>query len=162
MINRIIINSLIEKSGIRPGDTLWTKNQLLGLQDHYVVYLGKDDFEVHWVVGRFEHGIRVLTEDQIAYLIKHSVNVRMNRFSGSDELRMKAVDRMYERLDTPTFMLILRHCQEHVTEVKAGNDGFQWDKVKKHVGIGLTVLGAVGIASAAWKWWIEPNQKNKK
>lgn len=158
-MNQHSIDSLIEMSGIQPGDSVWMDKKQLGLLDQYVIYLGKDQSQIQWVVGRFENGVRVLTEEQIRFLIKSSKKIRINPFTGNTALRQKAVDRMMEKLDSPTFLLILRHSQNHKQEVQKANSSFKWRRIAVGTGLGLGLAGAVVLGIKAWQKWSEDKNK---
>ena len=60
-----------------------------------------------------------------------------------------AVERMLEQLDTPTFLIILRHSEGYQKDLVAANKGFKWKKFA-WAGLGVGLLGAAGLALKVW------------
>lgn len=149
MINSTI-DTLIERSGIHQGDSIWIETKVLDLSDHYILYLGKDEDGNHWMVALFGSGVRVLTVEQMHYLIETTKQFHINKFLGSEEMRAKAVDRMMERLDTPTFVLILRNSEDHKKALAKSSSKFEWGEIALGLSFGA---GLLGLGAAAWKLW---------
>lgn len=145
------MDSIIEKSGIRPGDSVWVDRLEMDLINHHVIYLGREEGGVHWIVGLFRSGPRILNEEQVRFLIKAVKKARINKFDGDEVLRKKAVDRMIERFDTNTFLLVLRYSENHRQEVAKAESSFSWRKIALGAGLGLGLLTGLGIAISKWK-----------
>ncbi|HHG83951.1 MAG TPA: hypothetical protein ENJ82_04315 [Bacteroidetes bacterium] len=150
------INTLIKRYIILPGDSVRLDSQLEGLVSPHFIYLGGDD--AHWIVGRFEKGVRILSKEETLFLIESATKAKLNKFDGSEDLRSIAVDRMLERLDTPTFQLILRNSMDHKTALETSHANFKWKEIGFGLGIGLGLAGAVALGAAAWKWWSDQNK----
>lgn len=153
------IDSLIERSGIRPGDSVWMKEVMFGLTNHYIIYLGMDDFRKAWFVGQRAEGVTILPEEDLLYLIQTTKSAKINQFSGTEQQRSEVTPRMLARLDIPTFNLILRNSRHFKSQVEESNAKFQWKEIAIGAGIGAAVLGATALALAAWKRWQENKDK---
>ena len=158
MLKHLDIDTLIERSGIRPGDSVWMKNCLLGLTDHYLIYLGRNENGIPTFVGRMEFGMVELTPEQIAYLIGNTYAARVNQLDCEEAHRVTAVRRMEDRMDIITYNLILRNSKEFKEEVKAAPK-FNWKQIPIGFGVTLGVLGAIYLGIEAWKKWMDNKDK---
>lgn len=154
-MNQPTIDSLIDNSGIRPGDSVWLKPTMLDLVDPHIIYLGRDEDHVAWFVGKLVHGMTFLTKDQMSHLIAHRQDFRLNRLVASEEQRTQVTRRMFDRMDEHSFNLILRNSQAFKHEVAISHGNFKWKHIAWGAGIGLAAIGLAAIGGKLLKKWLE-------
>ena len=158
-MNQPTIDSLIDNSGIRPGDSVWLKVLMLGLVDPHVIYLGRDEYYVSWFVGKMDEGMAYLTQEQLNYLIANHQGFRLNRLVAEEGQWTQVIRRMQGRMDQHTFNLILRNSEAYKAEVALNHHNFKWKHVALGAGIGLTAVGRAALGGKLLQKWLQDRDK---
>jgi hypothetical protein len=142
------IQQFITSYCIRPADAIVVKKESFGILDHYVVYLGVDQFGEHKFIANYSKGVRFLPLFEIVKFLQKYVPVRLNRFVGSELQRQFAVHRALSRLNENSYNLILNNCEHFSNWVQNGTP--ESDQVENFGNIllaGGAFLGFLGLAS---------------
>lgn len=142
------IQQFIHSYNIRPADAIVVKKENFGILDHYVIYLGVDQFGEHKFIANYSKGVRFLPLLEIVRFLNMYVPVRLNRFVGSELQRQLAVRRALSRLNENSYNLILNNCEHFSTWVQNGTP--ESDQVESFGNILLAsgaFLGLMGLAS---------------
>lgn len=139
------IDQFLSLNKVQPADAIVVKKEMFGILDHYVIYLGKDDFGQHKFIANYTKGIQFLPESDLLAFLKLYVPVRINKFVGNEIQRYDAVRRALVRLNERAYNLILNNCEHFASWVQKG---LPKSKQVDDFGDALTIAGA-GIALAA-------------
>lgn len=103
---------------LKPGDSIIEPLFRTGLSKHYAIYLGKDSngnevvAENHWIKG-----VNIISARDYFSSVKHIA--RIERFSGSELERTKALQRAFNLAGKP-YDLLNYNCEHFATEVQKG------------------------------------------
>lgn len=142
------IQQFIFGYNIRPADAIVVKKENFGILDHYVIYLGIDQFGEHKFIANYSAGVRFLPMWQIVQFLKAYVPVRLNRFVGNEIQRQSAVHRALSRLNENSYNLILNNCEHFASWVQNGTpESEQVENFGKALFFGGALLGLIGLAT---------------
>ncbi len=140
------IQQFIFNFNIRPADAIVVKKEKIGILDHYVIYLGIDQFGEHKFIANYTEGVKFLPLWQIAQFLKTYVPVRLNRFLGNEMQRQSAVLRALSRLNENAYNLILNNCEHFASWVQNGTpESEQVEVFGKSLLLGGALLGLIGL-----------------
>ncbi|SKB64057.1 lecithin retinol acyltransferase family protein [Daejeonella lutea] len=103
---------------LKPGDSIIEPLFRTGFSKHFAIYLGKDSqgnefvAENHWI-----NGVTITLATRYFSSVKRIV--RIERFSGSELERTKALQRAFNLAGKP-YNLITYNCEHFATEVQKG------------------------------------------
>jgi len=113
------INNFIYQNNIRPADAIIVK-KAAGILDHYVIYLGIDEFNKHWFVANFKpKGVTLISEEEAFTFLQKYEPKRLNPFKGNDLERNEAVKRAFD-YPNDGYNLILNNCEHFANTVQHG------------------------------------------
>lgn len=138
------LDFFIHAHDIRPADAIVVKKEKFGILDHYVIYLGKDQYGEHKFIANYTKGIQFLSYLEILNFLKTYVPVRINQFLGNYNERRIAVNRAITRLNENAYNLILNNCEHFANWVQKG---LPTSEQVKSTGNGIAAVGVgLGIA----------------
>lgn len=141
------IDKFIRTHNIRPADAIVVKKEAIGILDHYVIYLGIDQGR-HRFIANYTKGVRFISSRELIGYLRMYIPVKVNRFTGGEVSRRKAVLRALNRLNENSYNLILNNCEHFANWVQKGLP--KSDQVEGF-GNGLAMVGlsvgAIGLAS---------------
>lgn len=140
----IHLDTFITCNHIQPADAVVVKKQPFKLLDHYLVYLGKDNYG-HVFIANYTQGTRILREHDLAQFLTDFVPSRIVRFIGNYIQRDAAVQRALSRRDQSSYHLIVNNCEHFSTYVQTGKG--ESSQVQA-ISSGLVLTGLI-TASAA-------------
>ena len=139
------IHRFVTRNQLRPADVVVVDKREFRLLDHYVVYLGKNDYGEHiFVANMIGDGVRVLTRSELSLLGVKYIPTRIRRFQGSASERRQALDRAIDNLGEG-YNLITYNCEHYANKVQHGRSYSQ----QTQIGGGI-LLGAALLGLAAW------------
>lgn len=142
------IEQFINAYNVKAADAIVVKKERFGILDHYVIYLGKDNFGQHKFIANYSKGIQFIEHWELIAFLKSYVPVRLNKFLGNDFQRNTAVRRALQRLNERDYNLILNNCEHFANWVQKGQPkSEQVEDVGKALAITGAGLGLVGLAS---------------
>lgn len=142
------IEQFITTYNIKPADAVVVKKENFGILDHYVIYLGKDNFGEHKFIANYTKGIQFIKPVELVSFLKSYVPVRLNRFIGNELQRVAAVSRALTRLNEQAYNLILNNCEHFANWVQKGlPKSEQVEDVGKALAITGAGIGLIALAS---------------
>lgn len=140
----MILDKFIEQNNIQPGDAVVVKKDIIGLLDHYLIYLGFYNRE-HKFIANYIGGTRILSYEELNKFSQRYSPTRIRRFKGNQIQRNAAVERALSRRDQNSYHLILNNCEHLVTYSQEGRAYSQQSKI---FGTGMAVTGLAVAASS--------------
>ncbi len=142
------IEHFITAYNVKPADAIVVKKEKFGILDHYVIYLGRDNFGEHKFIANYTKGIKFIEHWELIAFLQSYIPIRINKFVGDDFQRNAAVRRALQRLNEKDYNLILNNCEHFVNWVQKGiPKSEQVEDVCKTLAIAGAGLGLIGIAS---------------
>jgi hypothetical protein len=142
------IEQFITAYNVKPADAIVVKKEMFGIIDHYVIYLGKDNYGEHKFIANYIKGIQFIEHFELVTFLQSYVPVRLNKFIGNEIQRTAAVRRALERLNERAYNLILNNCEHFANWVQKGlPKSEQVEDVGKTLAITGASLGILGLAS---------------
>jgi hypothetical protein len=113
------INNFINQNNILPADAIVVK-KAAGILDHYVIYLGKDDWNKHWFSANLSGpGVSLIPEEEALGFLQKYTPQRLNRFKGNEQEREEALKRAFNYPDKG-YDLIINNCEHYANTVQHG------------------------------------------
>lgn len=138
------LSEFITSNKLRPADAVIARKKAISLFDHYLIYLGVNDYRHNFIV-RDPKGVRILSYEELNEYIGDFHPSRIKRFLGNEVQRKAAVSRALNRMDEISYNLLYDNCEHLANYVQSGKEFSQQTKV---AGLGLTALGIATTASA--------------
>ena len=86
------MNAFITNNGLRPGDVIIGPKSNFNIVQHYVVYLGVDEWGNDlYAENKIGHGVRIIYHKQ--FTAENPTCTRIQRFIGNDYQRNEAIQR---------------------------------------------------------------------
>ncbi len=143
-----MIEHFINSYNIKPADAIVVKKENFGILDHYVIYLGQDNYGEHLFIANYSKGIQFIKKDELASFLNQYVPVRLNRFLGNEVQRIDAIKRAMTRLNEKSYNLIINNCEHYANWVQNGlPKSGQVEDIGKALAISGASFGLVGLAS---------------
>src|SRR6185437_11875143 len=127
----------VQQYNLKTGDRIVLPKSNLGWIQHHVIYY-RDKYNRHMIIENKDGvGVRIISLEELLKDIK--TITRFERFSGSNQQRIAAMDRAFNKLGT-RYDLANFNCEHFCNYV-------QYEKSKSHqignVGKGLFAIGAI-------------------
>lgn len=148
------MNQFVRHYRVRPADAVIVKKDFIGLLDHYLIYLGVDNYGEHKFIANYTKGVKVLTNQELRKFAAYLSPDRIKWFKGNEMQRLTALQRALSRKDQQSYHLILNNCEHYSNYVQHGTN---YSQQTKNLGKGLTLAG---IATAAIAGKDNPNTRN--
>ena len=139
------IDNFISNYNIKQADAIVINKAFLGLLDHYIIYLGKENDNEHLFIANYSKGVKILYEKDIMEFSNYMTPVRIKKFVGNENQRNVAVERALFMKDRFSYDLILNNCEHFSNYVQTGVPYSQQTQV---LGTGLTLAGLTTIVSS--------------
>lgn len=145
------IDEFISSCEIRPADAIVMQKKLFGMVDHFVVYLGIDNGH-HIFVANYTQGVRIIENQQILKFLDYLVPTNIDRFYGSDNDRLLALERAWSRVGEKAYDYLSNNCEHFKNWVHKGvSKSKQADNFTQGVSTILGVVAVVGLLEAIFK-----------
>lgn len=138
------IDKFVQENNLKKGDVVIARRNMLGILDHYIVYLGVDDWGQHQFIANLAPEVRYLSEEEIEFLLKDYTPYRIRRFEGSDWERFQAEDRAIGQLGKQ-YDLIDQNCEHFANYVQKGKAYSQQTKNAKNAALGIAGLALLAV-----------------
>lgn len=139
-----MLNNYIRTNNLLPGDAVVVRKDILGLLDHYLIYLGIESNRHQFIVN-YGSGTRILQYSDIYEFSREYSPSRIRRFLGNHVQRRAAVNRALNQKDQDSYHLILNNCEHFANYVQSGTSYSQQTTV---FGTGLAISGLALAASS--------------
>lgn len=140
------VQEFIYVNNLEAGDVVVAKkNGILGLLDHYIVFLGWNAYGGRFeFIANFTEGVKRLSTDEIYSLIQSYTPTRIKKFVGNIEQRNQAINRAIIKLRfKEAYNLFTKNCEHFANYVQTGKEFSAQTKVA-----GSTMIGG-GLLMAA-------------
>lgn len=142
------IEQFINAYNLKPADAIVVKKEKFGILDHYVIYLGIDNFGEHKFIANYTKGIQFIEHWELIAFLQSYIPVRLNKFLGDEFQRNAAVRRALQRLNERAYNLILNNCEHFANWVQKGlPKSEQVEDIGKSFAITGAGIGILGLAS---------------
>lgn len=138
------LNQFIQSNNLRSADAIIVKKNVIGLLDHYLIYLGYWNGE-HKFIANYFQGTRILSHGELFNFSQKYSPTRIRRFIGNEVQRNAAVTRALSRKDQQSYHLLLNNCEHLATYVQEGRTYSQQTTL---FGAGMAVTGLTMAASS--------------
>ncbi len=143
------LNQFIQKFAIQPADAIIMQKKLLGMVDHYVIYVGVDRNNDHRFVANYTKGVKVIPNHELAQFLEVLVPSKIDRFPGPYQNRTAAVNRALSRVGEKSYNYLTNNCEHFKNWVHRGeHKSHQVDNAISGVAIGLGAIAVIGIIDA--------------
>jgi hypothetical protein len=134
----------IRTHNVRPGDAIIVKKNLIGLVDHYLIYLGIHYGE-HRFIANYTRGTRILSKSELDNFSQRYSPIRIRRFTGNEIQRNAAINRALNKSDEDSYHLILNNCEHYANYVQYNKP---YSAQVNLFGAGVAVTGLAMAASS--------------
>jgi hypothetical protein len=134
-------NLFVHQFAIKPADAVVLNKKFFGMLDHYVIYVGIQNYE-HQFVANYVDGVKEIPNDKIGSLLEVYVPSKIERFPGKDHERQAAVNRAKGRIGERAYGFISNNCEHFKNFV---HHGIETSTQVEKVGAALTISG-IGLA----------------
>ncbi|MFN8208954.1 MAG: lecithin retinol acyltransferase family protein [Bacteroidales bacterium] len=134
----------IQVNKLQQADAIVLRKKLLGMVDHYAIYLGYRGSQPIFVAN-YRDGVKVVSLNEMRQLLLTLKPTEIDRFPGPESQRKFAVNRAISRIGEQAYNYLTNNCEHFKNWVHFGeNRSKQVDQVG-NISMGL----GVGIAVAA-------------
>ncbi len=134
-------NLFVHQFGIKPADAVVLNKKFFGMLDHYVIYVGIQNYE-HLFVANYVDGVKEIPNDKIESLLEVYVPSSIERFPGKEHERPAAVNRAKQRIGERAYHMISNNCEHFKNFV---HHGIETSTQTEKTGAALTI-GGIGLA----------------
>ena len=149
------INEFIECEGLQPADAVIIGKKVLGMVDHYALFMGFEGNRPIFVAN-YHTGVQVVPDDKMRdFLQKYDVKSVL-KFPGPENQRGLALMRAWSRVGEKAYSFIANNCEHFIqwvhhgvgfsTQVKGAGDFAQI------AGAGVTLVGMAKKKSNTVAW----------
>jgi hypothetical protein len=93
-----MIRNFIKEYGLQPGDAIIAKKRLVGVFDHFIVYMGIYSGNYLFIANDATGGVKWFSEYEVAALVPNFEPVRVRKFEGNFVQRQWALTRAKEEI----------------------------------------------------------------
>lgn len=137
----------IQINGLQQADAIVLRKKILGMVDHYAVFLGfRNGAPVF--VANYQNGVKEVTEGEMQNFLQTLEPTQIDRYPGPEHLRLEAVQRALSRVGERAYSYIANNCEHFKNWVHHGeNRSKQVNNVGNAVIAGAAVAGVTAIAA---------------
>ncbi len=115
------IDRFVVANNLRQGDAILLKKKIVGMFDHFAVYLGRDRKTNQPIfAANSMNGVSLIKADEANDFLQKLVPEKIERFKGSNEKRKQAVQRALSKQGERGYNLIFNNCEHYKNFVQYG------------------------------------------
>lgn len=137
------INNLIKHNGLKKVDAIVMKKRLLGMVDHYVLYMGTEN-NIPIFIANYSGGVKHVPLKDIVFFLNTLEPTRILKFNGTEYERTQAIIRAWSRVGERSYDYIANNCEHFVNWVHSGKS---YSTQVRDLGSGLFIAGASTAAA---------------
>jgi hypothetical protein len=142
------LTSFIQNNRLMQADAIVLRKKLLGMVDHYAIYLGfRGNRPVF--VANYRDGIKEVSSNEMKSILETLEPISIERFPGNEVERLYAVKRASSRIGENAYNYISNNCEHFKNWVHYGEN--YSDQVNTAGNISLGFAAGTGIAALASK-----------
>lgn len=148
------IQQFVIANDLKQADAIILKKKILGMVDHYALFLGyRNNTPVF--VANYRDGVKEVSTKELASILQTYQPEQIDRFPGSESERPLAVNRALSRIGERAYNYIANNCEHFKNWVHHGENRSEQVKAAGNVSIGLAAAaGVVAIGSKNQKFTI--------
>lgn len=135
------IHQFIEANTLQPGDVIIIQELGMGLESHFMPFLGYDSYRQPLLAADTEYGVRYLNRWELLQFFEELQPTRIKRFQGDSNERNEVVRLTRANLNEDTFNLVLNWTENGRKKSTSGGGGFGWGAGLAVLGLGLLLWG---------------------
>jgi|GEM_PF-391620 len=147
----IVMKKLIHfilKNGLKQADAIVLRKKLLGMVDHYAIFMGFRNGSPVFLAN-YRSGVKEVTFSDMQSILATLEPKEIEPFKGSENERQKALNRAWSRLGENSYNYTENNCEHFKNYVHHGKDYSDQVKIAADVTMGTAAL--VGVAAIATK-----------
>ena len=113
------IHQFVIANNLRPVDAILLRKKLIGMVDHYAIYLGIMKGR-HVFVANYTKGVRVIDDHEMEQFLTRLVPKCIERFNGDERQRQEALQRAISRVGENKYSLMSNNCEHYKNFVHHG------------------------------------------
>ncbi|MDD2200068.1 MAG: lecithin retinol acyltransferase family protein [Bacteroidales bacterium] len=142
------LTQFVQQNGIRQADAIILRKKILGMVDHYAIFLGYRN-NIPVFVANYREGVKEVSISEMSEILHTYQPVKIDSFPGPENQRPIAVKRAMSRLGEKAYNYIANNCEHFKNWVHYGDNYSSQVNKAGNVSLGLGV--GVGIAAIATK-----------
>jgi hypothetical protein len=142
------LTQFVQQNGIKQADAIILRKKILGMVDHYAIFLGfRNNIPVF--VANYREGVKEVSISEMNEVLKTYEPAKIDPFPGPDSQRPVAVKRAMSRIGEKAYNYIANNCEHFKNWVHYGDNYSA--QVNKAGNVSLGLAAGVGIAAIATK-----------
>ena len=137
------IKQFVQINQLQQADAIILRKKVLGMVDHYAVFLGFRDRKPVFVAN-YRDGVQVKESEMINLVAKYEPR-EIERFSGTESERQAAVNRGLSRLGERAYNYVANNCEHFKNWVHHGEHRSEQVKGASKA---VATVGAIGVVGA--------------
>jgi hypothetical protein len=142
------LNQFVTLNGIKQADAIILRKKILGMVDHYALFLGYRN-STPVFVANYRDGVKEVSPSEMSQLLEVYQPNQIEQFKGTELERKAAVNRALSRVGERAYNYISNNCEHFKQWVHTGEHRSDQVKTAAHISVGLGA--AVGVAALANK-----------
>ena len=142
------LTKFVQINGLKPADAIILKKKILGMVDHYAIFLGfRNNIPVF--VANYREGVKEVATSEMSSLLKTFEPNSIIPFPGKENERPFAVRRALSRIGEKAYNYISNNCEHFKNWVHYGEN--YSEQVDTAGNASLGIAAGLGIAAIATK-----------
>lgn len=140
------VYQFVNQHRLKPADAIVLRKKIMGMVDHFAIYLGNDDYGKPQFVANFTKGVAIIPEEEINQQLTKYIPTRIDRFTGNPYERKSAIERAWSKIGQKAYSFLGYNCEHFKNFVQIGK--YVSEQVDKAGNVSL-VAGATMIVGGA-------------
>lgn len=137
------LNQFVKANDLKQADAIILRKKLLGMVDHYAIFLGYRN-STPVFVANYSTGVKEVTMEEMSSVLQTYQPTQIDRFPGAEDERRIAVQRAWSRIGERAYSYVKNNCEHFKNWVHHGENRSEQVRVAGNIS-----LGAAGIATIA-------------
>jgi len=142
------LTQFVQQNGIKQADAIILRKKILGMVDHYAIFLGyRNNTPVF--VANYREGVKEVSISEMSKILQTYEPAKIDPFPGPEKQRSIAVKRAMSRIGEKAYNYISNNCEHFKNWVHYGDN---YSAQVNNVGnASIGIAAGVGIAAIATK-----------
>lgn len=138
------LTQFVQQNGIKQADAIILRKKILGMVDHFAIFLGYRN-NIPVFVANYREGVKEVSNSEMSELLKSYQPTKTDRFPGPESQRPIAVKRAMSRIGEKAYNYISNNCEHFKNWVHYGDNYSEQVNSVGNASLGLAA--GVGIAA---------------
>lgn len=141
------LTQFVQINGLKQADAIILRKKIIGMVDHYAVFLGfRNNMPVF--VANYRDGVKEVSAKEMNEVLQTLEPVKIDPFPGNENERPIAVKRAMSRIGEKAYNYVSNNCEHFKNWVHFGENKSSQVKIVGNISTGMAVgLGIITIAS---------------